>query len=79
MSIRHDNLRFDRLWLALRARRAALLLVPVTVAVGLGSRVFLGGLPAKIAGDALYTVLIDVGVVVVRPDVRLAPSASPWV
>jgi Protein of unknown function (DUF2809) len=57
---------------ALRARRAALLAVPVTVAAGLGSRALLGGLPAKVAGDALYTVLIYVLVVVVRPGVRLS-------
>jgi hypothetical protein len=57
---------------ALRARRAALLLVPATIAAGLGSRAVLGGLPAKMAGDALYTVLIYVLVVVVRPGVRLS-------
>ena len=55
---------------ALRARRAALLAVPLTVAAGLGSRAFLGGLVAKMAGDALYTVLLYVLVVVVRPAVR---------
>jgi hypothetical protein len=55
----------------LRARRVALIAVPLTVAAGLGSRALLGGLPAKLAGDALYTVLIYVLVVVVRPDVRL--------
>ena len=56
----------------LRRRAAALALVPLTIAAGLGSRVVLGGLPAKIAGDALYTVLVYVLVVVVRPDVRLS-------
>lgn len=61
-----------QLWPALRARLASLALVPVTVVAGLGSRVVLGGLPAKIAGDALYTVLIYVLVVLVRPDVRLS-------
>jgi Protein of unknown function (DUF2809) len=55
---------------SLHARGVPLLLVPLTVAAGLGSRAFFGGLPAKIAGDALYTVLIYVLVVVVRPDVR---------
>jgi len=55
----------------LRARGAALAAVPLTIAAGLGSRAVLGGLPAKIAGDALYTVLIYVLVLVVRPDVRL--------
>jgi Protein of unknown function (DUF2809) len=56
----------------LRRRAAALALVPLMIAAGLGSRVVLGGLPAKIAGDALYTVLIYVLVVVIRPDVRLS-------
>ena len=65
-------MRFAQLAPALRARRVALLAVPLTVAAGLGSRALLGGLPAKLAGDALYTVLIYVLVVVVRPDVRLA-------
>ncbi len=58
------------LWSALRARSVALLLVPLTIAAGLGSRAFFGGLFAKVAGDALYTVLIYVLVLVVRPDVR---------
>jgi hypothetical protein len=49
-----------------------LLAAPLTVAAGLGSRALLGGLAAKVAGDALYTVLVYVLVVVVRPDVRLA-------
>ena len=65
-------MRLRSLYPALRARGAALLLVPLTVAAGLGSRAFLGGLLAKVAGDALYTVLIYVLVVVVRPDVRLS-------
>ncbi len=55
---------------ALHARRWALLAVPLTVVSGLGSRAVLGGLPAKIAGDALYTVLIYVLAAVVRPGVR---------
>jgi hypothetical protein len=55
---------------SLRARGVPLLLVPLTIAAGLGSRAFFGGLPSKIAGDALYTVLIYVLVVVVRPGVR---------
>lgn len=60
------------IWPALRERSVALLLVPLTVAAGLGSRAFFGGLPAKVAGDALYTVLIYVLVAAVRPDVRLS-------
>lgn len=42
----------------------------MVVALGLGSRAVLGGLPAKIAGDALYTVLLYVLVLVVRPRTR---------
>jgi hypothetical protein len=57
---------------ALRARLAPLLAVPLTVAAGLGSRKWLDGLVAKVAGDALYTVLIYVLVLVVRPDARLS-------
>jgi hypothetical protein len=40
------------------------------VGAGLASRAWLGGLPAKLAGDALYTVLVYVLVLVVRPGVR---------
>jgi hypothetical protein len=65
-------MRFQQLWPVLRARRALLPLVPLTVAAGLGARAVFGGLLAKVAGDALYTVLIYVLVVVVRPDVRLS-------
>jgi hypothetical protein len=65
-------MRSEQPWPALRARRAALLAVPLTVAAGLGSRAFFSGLFAKMAGDALYTVLIYVLAVVVRPDVRLS-------
>jgi hypothetical protein len=57
---------------ALRPRLVPLLAVPLTVAAGLGSRRWLDGLPAKVAGDALYTVLIYVLVLVVRPDARLS-------
>jgi hypothetical protein len=55
---------------ALRPRVAALIAIPPTVVAGLGSRAFFGGLFAKVAGDAFYTVLIYVLAVVVRPDVR---------
>jgi hypothetical protein len=65
-------MRSEQLLLALRPRWVALLAVPLTVAGGLGSRALFGGLPAKVAGDALYTVLIYVLVLVVRPDVRLS-------
>jgi hypothetical protein len=44
--------------------------VPLTIATGLGARAWLAGLPAKVAGDALYTVLLYVLVVLVRPAVR---------
>jgi hypothetical protein len=61
-----------QVWSGLVARRAALSAVPVTVVAGLGSRALLGGLPAKVAGDALYTVLIYVLAVAVRPGIGLA-------
>jgi len=51
-------------------RWAPLLAVPITVAAGLGSRAFFTGLPAKVAGDALYTVLLYVLVLVVSPAAR---------
>jgi hypothetical protein len=56
----------------LRSRAGALAAVPLTVASGLGARTYLSGLPSKIAGDALYTVLLYVLVVLVRPSVRLS-------
>jgi hypothetical protein len=53
-----------------------LLAVPLTVAAGLGARALLAGLPAKVAGDALYTVLIHVLVVAAQPDVRPSRAAA---
>jgi len=53
-----------------RPRLVPLLLVPLTIAAGLASRAWLGGLAAKVAGDALYTVLVYVLVLVVRPAAR---------
>lgn len=48
--------------------RAGLLLITLlTIAAGLGARAILSGLPAKLAGDALYTVLVYVLVLLVRP------------
>jgi Protein of unknown function (DUF2809) len=57
---------------ALRARWEPLLAVPLTMVLGLGSRAWLTGLPAKVAGDAFYTVLIYVLVLVVRPAARVS-------
>ena len=54
-----------------------LLAVPLTVVSGLGSRAWLSGLPAKVAGDALYTVLLYVLCLVVRPEVSPLPGPSP--
>jgi hypothetical protein len=48
----------------------------VTVAAGLGARALLGGLPAKVAGDALYTVLVYVLVLVVRPDASVRRASA---
>jgi hypothetical protein len=55
---------------AIRPRGAILLAIPVTVAAGLGSRHVLAGHPAKLAGDALYTVLVYLLVLLVRPEAR---------
>jgi hypothetical protein len=57
---------------ALAVRWRPLALVPLTIASGLGSRAWLTGLLAKLAGDALYTVLVYVLVLVVRPATRPA-------
>jgi|HubBroStandDraft_4_1064222.scaffolds.fasta_scaffold120924_2 hypothetical protein len=61
-------MRSEDILIALRRRAWPLAAVPSTVVAGLGSRVVLGGLAAKVAGDALYTVLAYVLVLVVRPD-----------
>ncbi|MFI6293612.1 DUF2809 domain-containing protein [Nonomuraea sp. NPDC050790] len=45
----------------------------VTVAAGLGVRALFSGPFAKYSGDALYTVLIYLLIVLIRPNVR------PWV
>ncbi len=58
--------------MAFRARWTPLLAAPLTVAAGLGARAWLDGLPAKVAGDALYTVLLYVLALVVRPTLRPA-------
>ena len=64
-------MRAEHILVALRRRWGPLLLVPLTVVSGLGSRAVLAGLPAKVAGDALYTVLIYVLVLVVAPEARI--------
>lgn len=61
---------------ALRRRRWPLAAVPATIIAGLGSRAVLGGLPAKVAGDALYTVLVYVLVLVVRPDASVRRASA---
>ncbi|WP_307128879.1 DUF2809 domain-containing protein [Streptomyces sp. B1I3] len=48
----------------------------VTVAAGLGVRSVVGGVLAKYAGDALYTVLIHAVVVLVVPRVRPLTAAG---
>ncbi len=62
--------------LALRRRGGALLAVPVIIAGGLGARALLGGLPAKLAGDALYAVLLYVLALVVRPDASIRRASA---
>lgn len=49
----------------------ALLAAVATIALGLASRRFLSGLPAKLAGDALYTVLLYTLVLAARPRVTV--------
>jgi sugar phosphate permease len=61
-------MRSDLLRAGLRRRAWPLAAVPVTIVAGLGARALLGGLAAKVAGDALYTVLVYVLVLVVKPD-----------
>lgn len=55
---------------ALRPRGAILLAIPLTVIAGLGSRRVLDGHAAKLAGDALYTVLVYLLVLLARPETR---------
>lgn len=61
---------FERALVALRPRWVLLCAVPLTVIAGLGSRRVLAGLPGKLAGDALYTVLVYLLVLLVRPATR---------
>ncbi|MEU0135179.1 DUF2809 domain-containing protein [Streptomyces sp. NPDC006296] len=58
---------------AVRAAAAAVALV--TVAAGLGVRAAAGGDVAKYAGDALYTVLVHILVVLLVPRVRPLTAA----
>jgi hypothetical protein len=60
----------------LRTRVIALVAVPVVIACGLGARAVLSGLLAKIAGDALYTVLVYVVVLLVRPTTRPSRASA---
>ncbi|MBB5075360.1 ribosomal maturation YjgA family protein [Nonomuraea endophytica] len=53
-------------------RRPIALAAVLTVAAGLGVRALLSGPFAKYSGDALYTVLIYLVIVFIRPHVR------PW-
>ncbi|MFJ8826719.1 DUF2809 domain-containing protein [Streptomyces sp. NPDC102467] len=48
----------------------------VTVAAGLGVRSWTGGVFAKYAGDALYTVLVCAAVVMLAPRLRPAVAAG---
>lgn len=61
---------------ALRRRALPLLLVPLVIGAGLGSRWVLAGLAAKLAGDALYTVLIYVLTLAARPETRIARAMA---
>lgn len=57
-------------------RAVAVVAAGCTVAAGLAVRAFAGGEFAKCAGDALYTVLVYVLVVLVAPRVRPARAAA---
>ncbi|MFE2378439.1 DUF2809 domain-containing protein [Streptomyces sp. NPDC059398] len=48
----------------------------VTVAAWLGVRALAGGVFAKYAGDALYTVLVFLVVLIIAPRLRAAPAAA---
>ncbi|MFT3774846.1 MAG: DUF2809 domain-containing protein [Minicystis sp.] len=69
-------MRAEHVLVALRRRAVPLLLVPATVIAGLGSRKVLAGLAAKLAGDALYTVLVYVIVLVVKPETSVRRAAA---
>ncbi|WP_308222497.1 DUF2809 domain-containing protein [Kitasatospora sp. A2-31] len=56
-------------------RAAALVAAVVTVAAGLGVRSVAGGEVAKVAGDALYTVLVYALVLLAVPRLRPLPAA----
>jgi hypothetical protein len=60
----------DTILASVRARLAPALAVPLTIATGLAARAWLSGLAAKLAGDALYTVLLYVVVLLVSPATR---------
>ncbi|MGC5343160.1 DUF2809 domain-containing protein [Streptomyces sp. DT171] len=61
---------------AVRVRAAAAGAAVLTVAAGLGVRAVAGGDLAKYAGDALYTVLIHILVVLIAPRVRPVTAAG---
>ncbi len=50
--------------------------IPLLIAAGLASRRVLGGLPAKLAGDALYTALVFALVLALRPRTRTSRAAA---
>ncbi|MFD9129767.1 DUF2809 domain-containing protein [Kitasatospora sp. NPDC059571] len=59
-----------------RKRLAALAAAVAVVAAGLGVRAVAGGEPAKYAGDALYTVLVQTLVLIVAPRTRPGRAAG---
>ncbi|MFF5207238.1 DUF2809 domain-containing protein [Streptosporangium sp. NPDC000396] len=61
---------------ALRSRLPAALAAVATVAAGLTVRAVTGGWFGKYAGDALYTVLVHALILVVRPRVSPARTAT---
>ncbi|APR82914.1 integral membrane protein [Minicystis rosea] len=64
-------MRVEHILVALRRRCPLLVAAPAIVIAGLGARAMLGGLAAKLAGDALYTVLVYILVLMVRPETSI--------
>lgn len=64
-------MRVEHILVAIRRRGTHLVAALATVIAGLGARIVLGGLAAKLAGDALYTVLVYVLVLMLRPEASI--------
>jgi hypothetical protein len=69
-------MRTEQVSVAFGRRVVALLAIPLTVAAGLLARRWLAGLPAKLAGDALYTALVYAIALAFAPDLRPRRAAA---